>query len=115
MSEDKTVVQWEGPKTVRVLASVLQGQGAVALVLAADLHHSLFVHLYPGAAPGDPELVDVTGDAGLVARIAEVSGLESLAELVPALEAARAEVQVESPAPVIHMLIPETGSFVAPP
>jgi hypothetical protein len=114
MRHNKTPVHWEGPKTVRTLASALQQEGAAALSLAPDLHHSLFVHLYPGAGPGDPEQVDIRGDAALFGRIAEVAGLEGLAELIPALKAARAEVHVESPAPVIHILIPETGRFLSP-
>ena len=114
MSRDKVTVQWEGAKTVRTLSSALQERGAVLLGLAPDLHHSLFVHLYPGAAPGDPEQVDVRGDAELLTRVAEVPGLEGLADLVSALKAAQAQVQVESPAPAIHILIPEAGRFVSP-
>jgi hypothetical protein len=111
MRRTKAVLNWEGSGTVQSLASVLEQQGAVALSLAPDLHHSLFVHLYPGASPGEPEQIDLSGDADLVARVAEISGLEALAELLPALRRAHAEVRVESPAPIIHIQIPASSSF----
>ena len=112
MTETATVrLNWRGAKTVRSVASFLERQGSVALSLAPDLHHSLFVHLHPQAAPGQPEEVDTQGGAELLSRIAEIAGLEELARLVPALQAANARVQVESPAPTIHIRIPEAERF----
>ena len=102
---------WRGAKTVDSLASFLARQGNVALGLAPDLHHSLFAHLHPQAPPGQPEDVDMQGGAELLARIAEIPGLEELARLVPGLRAARAQIQVQSPAPIVHIRIPEGERF----
>ena len=45
-------LNWRGAGTVQSVASFLERQGSVALGLAPDLHHSLFVHLHPQAPPG---------------------------------------------------------------
>jgi len=112
MGETATVrLNWRGAKTVQSLASFLERQGSVALNLAPELHHSLFVHLHPQASPGQPEEVDVQGGAELLARIAEIPGLEALATLVAALQTARAQIQVQSPAPILRIRIPEAERF----
>jgi hypothetical protein len=104
-------LNWRGAKTVDSLASFLERQGNVALGLAPDLHHSLFVHLHPQAPPGQPEDVDMQGGTELLARIAEIPGLEALATLVGPLQAAHARIQVQSPAPIIRISIPEAERF----
>jgi len=104
-------LNWRGAGTARSLASFLERHTSVALNLAPELHHSLFVHLHPQAPPGQPEQVDVEGGAELLARIAEIPGLEALATLVAALQAARAQIQVQSPAPILRIRIPEAERF----
>ncbi len=104
-------LNWRGVSTVESLVSFLQRQGAVALGLAPDFHHSLFVHLHPSSAPGEPEEVDMQGGAELLARIAEISGLEALGKLIPALREAGVQVHVQSPAPIIRIQIPEGAAF----
>jgi len=111
MSQAAVRLNWRGAKTVRAIASFLERQGRVALGLAPDLHHSLFVHLYPQADPGQPEAVDIEGGAELLGRVAGIGGLEELAQLVPALQAADARIQVQSPAPMIQIEIPASGRF----
>ena len=51
------------------------------------------------------------GGVELLARIAEIPGLEELATLVASLQAARAQIQVRSPAPIIRIRIPEAERF----
>jgi len=111
MSQTAVRLNWRGAKTVRAVASFLERQGKVALGLAPDLHHSLFVHLYPQAEAGEPEAVDIEGGAELLDRVAQIAGLEELAQLVPALQAADARIQVRSPAPVLEIEIPAIGRF----
>jgi len=112
MSHTATVrLTWRGAKTVQSVASFLERQGNVSLGLAPDLHHSLFVHLHPQAPPGLPEEVDIQGGAELLSRVAQIAGLEEIARLVPALQAANAQVQVLSPAPIIRIRIPEAERF----
>jgi len=53
----------------------------------------------------------IEGGAELLARIAEIPGLEALATLVAALQAARAQIQVQSPAPILRIRIPEAERF----
>ena len=112
MSESPAIrLTWKGSGTVAALAQCLEDHGAVELDLAPEFHHSVFKHLYPDAEPGEPEQVDVQGDAGLLEKLAEIRGLEDMGKLVPALAAAGAEVYVESPAPCIQIRLPPGAAF----
>lgn len=111
MGQAAVRLNWRGAKTVRAVASFLERQGKVALGLAPDLHHSLFVHLYPQAEAGQPEVVDIEGGAELLGQVAQIAGLEELAGLVAPLREADARIQVQSPAPMLIIELPVSGRF----
>jgi len=102
-------ITWQGATTLASLATVIEKHGHADLELAPNLHHSLFVHLYPEALPGEPEEVDIHGDAELLMKVSEVGELTCLAELVPHFRAANVRIHVESPAPTLHIYVSDTA------
>lgn len=92
---------WEGQPTLRALFELVQARVNFELQLPADFHFALFRHLFPNAASGEPEQVDVSGAAELFDTVAEIQGLQELAALVAPVAAAQARVRIQSPGPGI--------------
>ena len=88
---------WHGHETIAVLPKLLDEAEEIEIALPLDYNHSLFHTLHPEARPADLENIDAQGGPELLSRIATVSGLEELAELVEVLTEAQASVRVSSP------------------
>jgi hypothetical protein len=101
-----TRLLWEGQSTLGKLRELVQARNNFELQLPQDYHFALFLHLYPDAPPGGPDLVDVSGTAELFKKVAEIRGLEQLADLVEPVTAAQAKVHIQSPAPGILVRFP---------
>jgi len=107
MSTPTTVI-WPSQGASDALRAALASRRPLIVALPADLHHALFAHLYPEAAPGDPEDIDLSGGAELLDRIAEVASLEPLADLLQPAARNRYRVRVQSPSPRL-LLEPDGG------
>ncbi|NIP71825.1 MAG: hypothetical protein GWO16_01775 [Gammaproteobacteria bacterium] len=99
-------LMWEGSETVHAATEALRRNEDVELELPGNFHHALFAHMYPDAASGALEDVDMTGGAELIARLAELKGLEPLVELSKEVAKTPAEVYVQSPVPKIIIRFP---------
>ena len=98
-SQSSRRLVWEGVPTVRQLAANLQSGTRTVLQLPRAFHPVLSAALY-GGVPRRGR-VDVTGDAGLLACLAEIDGLRELGQLVAPAQAAGARLRLRSPAPYI--------------
>jgi hypothetical protein len=101
-----TPVLWEGKETVFAARSLLKKGLSVELQFPINYHHAFAAHLNPDASPDRVE--DIVMEAGpeLLARLAEIRGLEDLSTLVKPATEADAIVRLENPASVI-ISIPE--------
>lgn len=100
MSEKPEVrLIWEGLTTLHALQRLVQARMNFELQLPPDYHFALFRHLFPHAAPGETETIDVSGTADLLDKVAEIQGLHELAELTAPVAASRARVRILSPGP----------------
>lgn len=97
---------WEGQTTLMALLSLVQARISLELQLAPDYHFALFRHLYPQAATAEAKQIDVSGGAELLAKVAEIQGLNELAELVAPIAAAGGRVHIQSPGPGILVYFP---------
>lgn len=97
---------WEGDSTLAALRKLVAARESFELQLPPDFHFALFRNLYPHAAAGDPEQIDVNGNAELLERIVEIQGLRELAELIPAIASGRAQIHIQSPGPAILVYFP---------
>ncbi|MBI5040004.1 MAG: hypothetical protein HZB57_01975 [Gammaproteobacteria bacterium] len=97
---------WEGQTTLTALYGLVQGRVSFELQLAPDYHFALFRHLYPDANAAEPELIDVSGGADLLDKVAEIQGLNELAELAAPIAAAGGRVHIQSPGPGILVCFP---------
>ncbi len=97
---------WEGRTTLTALCNLVQARISVELQLPADYHFALFRHLYPNASAGEPEQIDVSGGAELLEKVAEIRGLNELAELAAPIAAAGGQVHIQSPGPGILVCFP---------
>lgn len=73
----------------------------IGLNLAANYHHAIFRHLHPAAPAGQFEVLDEQGGAELLAKLAEIEGLQALAELRDAVAESKGSVRITGPAMVI--------------
>lgn len=96
---------WKGQSTLRELRELVWTQVDFELELPPDYHFALFRHLYPHAANG-PEPIDVSGGAELIDKVAEIGGLNELAELAVLVDRSHAQVQILSPGPAILIGFP---------
>jgi hypothetical protein len=102
MSEKPEVrLIWEGPTTLHALQALVQARVNFELQLPPDYHFALFRHLFPHAAPGETETIDVSGTADLLDKVAEIQGLQELAELKAPVAASQAQLRILSPGPGI--------------
>lgn len=100
-------VLWRDRQSTREAREALAEFGRVELDLAPSFHHALFAHLQPRAETGQPEVLDLEGDADLLRRIANIQGLEEMAELAEWVTEALGTVLVRSPSPTIIIVLPE--------
>ena len=100
---------WEGKTTLKAAYELVQARTNFELQLPPDYHFTLFRHLYPDAAGGGPERIDISGTADLLNRVAEIQGLQELAKLAAPIAAANAHVHILSPGPGILVCFPESS------
>lgn len=99
-----TKLLWNGQQTVaeaRALLESLEGPAALEIHLPADLHHTLFVTLFPDAGSEELREVELDGGAELLERIEDLPGIEQLADLRELVAEQGLEVRIESPSPRI--------------
>lgn len=94
-------LNWEGAETIATIASVLHQPCHIELNLAANYHHAIFRHLHPDAPPAQLEALDEQGGAELLAKLAEIEGLQPLARLRDAVAESKGLVRISAPAMVI--------------
>jgi hypothetical protein len=99
---------WRGPETVAEIARKLQKRKPVAVSLPRSFHHVLSVRLCDYAKLHG--MLDITGGADLLGRVAEITGLHEFAQLRELVGRAGAGVRVHSPPPQIHLFFPKSGS-----
>jgi len=99
-------LMWEGKATLRKLHELVQTRAGFELQLAPDYHFVLSRHLMPDAPPTEAEEIDLSGTGELFNRVAEIRGLEELAELAGPVSAAGGRVHIQSPAPGIRVSFP---------
>lgn len=110
MSEKpQTCLMWEGQSTLAALRKLVAARESFELQLPPDFHFALFRHLYPHAAAGDPEQIDVRGGTELLDRVVDIQGLRELAELITPVAAGHAQVHILSPGPAILVCFPATA------
>ena len=95
---------WHGKETADKVAGLLDEVERIEILLAPEYHHVLFSRLYPNASRAQLEDLDVEGGPQLLSRIADIEGLEELAELEQAVSNAHANVKIKSPATIIITL-----------
>lgn len=99
---------WRDRQSTREARKALAEFGRVELDLPPNFHHALFAHLQPRAEAGHrPEVLDIEGHAELLRRIADIQGLDDLAELADMVAEADGSVRVRSPSPTITLNLPE--------
>ncbi len=94
-------MKWRGAESVAETKRALREHRRVEVELPADYHHTLFRHIRPAAPRNEPEQIDLSGGSELIESIAEIRGLERLADLIPWLRDTGATVELVSPMPVI--------------
>lgn len=94
---------WRGASTVQAARNALSLNVDVELRLPATYHHAVCRHLRKTAAAQVSESLDLRGGAELLARLADVHGLEQIAELELPAARARAQVRIVSPSPTISI------------
>lgn len=99
---------WRDRQSTREAREALAEFGRVELDLPPSFHHALFAHLQPRAEAGHrPEVLDLEGDAELLRRIANIQGLEEMAEMAELVTEALGTVLVRSPSPTVIIVLPE--------
>lgn len=97
---------WHGQETIANAPRLLDQARQVKITLPANYNHSLFSVFHPGAPPGHPEAVDVSGGRELLATVASIKGLEGIARIADGLPAEGVMVQVVSPPAIMMTLEP---------
>ena len=106
MNEDLLIrLLWNGAATAQTIKSMFRHSARIEVELPDNYNHALFARLHSGASPTQPERIDVSGGAELLARIAEVKGLEGFAELAEPVAKWCASVHVQSP-PKVLIVVP---------
>lgn len=90
---------WRGRETVDAAQAAIVDRHDVEVQLPADFHHAMFARFYPDAAPGTVEALDVQGGAEILARAADIRGLDALAQLQEPVRRGHASVRLVSPSP----------------
>lgn len=104
------IVPWKGFATIPKVAARLARRSAITLSLPAGFHHAVSVRLCPATCRAN---LDVTGGVELLEKLAQVAGLREFADLAGPVAAAGARVRIQSPAPQVHLFIPEAAGAAA--
>ncbi|HVW63485.1 MAG TPA: hypothetical protein VHB01_00610 [Nitrosospira sp.] len=105
---------WHGQETIARAPRLLDQARQVKITLPANYNHSLFSVFHPGAPPGHPEVVDISGGRELLATVASIKGLEGIARLADGLPAKGVMVQVVSPPAITMTLEPPSAELPNP-
>jgi hypothetical protein len=97
---------WRGQETIASVPRLLDKARQVKITLPANYNHSLSSVFHPDAPPGQPEAVDVSGGAELLAAVASIKGLEGIAQLADGLPTEELSVRVVSPPAIVMTLGP---------
>ena len=108
MKPNRRVVDlpWEGEATVKEARKAMTEGSEVEIALPVNMHYVLSRHLHPQAAPGEPNAVDQTGGAEIIARMATLQGLESMHPLERAVQRSHYRVRLVSPSPLLMLSPP---------
>ena len=90
-------MHWSGTVSAREIKSMLGQADQFEIQLAPEYNHVLYSRLHSAKAQAGSENIDKTGGVELLEKIADIQGLEALAELVAPLSRAGASVHIESP------------------
>lgn len=110
MTAEAASLSWRGAETIADAKGAIADRADIALNLPADFHHAVCVHLMPPAQGPRPAAVKIEGGAELLARLAEIHGLESIAELEAPVAQAHARVCVLSPSPTVLIVCRRGGT-----
>jgi hypothetical protein len=98
---------WAGQATVEQIAENLKEHRRTMLKLPANYHHALSMRLHQNARVRG--VMDLSGDAGLLERIAELGGLHDLKALVGPMREVGARVRLRSPFPHLFFYQPASA------
>lgn len=101
MAARPTNLCWRGAQTIADAKDAIAHRASIALSLPAGFHHAVQQRLLTAAGDRRRESVDVEGGAELLARLAEIKGLATIAELQAPVTEAQARVRVMSPSPTV--------------
>jgi hypothetical protein len=102
---------WDGAPSIRQIVGKLGRRQRTVLRLPTSYHPALSAYFYAGVPVR--KRIDLVGDAGLLARIAEVDGLGELGKLVQPMQDAGARLRLRSPAPHLVFNVPSRGRAAA--
>lgn len=88
---------WRGAETVGAARTALAHRIDVELHLPADYHHAAYRRLRSPAYAETAQRRDVAGGAELLGRVADIQGLEDIAQLEAPATGVRARVRIVSP------------------
>ena len=103
---------WDRAASVSQLTANLFKRQRTVLRLPAEYHPAISACLYPASRVR--KSIGCIGDAGLLARIARVAGLEELARLVVTMRMVGARLRLRSPAPHLVFNIPAAPRLEKP-
>jgi hypothetical protein len=95
---------WDGAPTIRQITGNLGRRQRTVLRLPTSYHPVLSAYFYTGVPVR--KRIDLVGDAGLLARIAEIDGLGELGKLVQPMQDADARLRLRSPGPHLVFNVP---------
>jgi hypothetical protein len=94
-------LDWSGRDTLVAGRAALARGLPVEIHLPANYHHALFARIHPEAAPAGAETLDVQGGPELLAKIAEIDGLQEFGLLFTPASETQARVHIRSPSPTV--------------
>ncbi|MHB8624124.1 MAG: hypothetical protein ACYC9J_12500 [Sulfuricaulis sp.] len=103
-------INWDGEKTAAAARAAIGWRVNVELRLPANYHRALSTHLYPEYEQDWPQIIDISGGAELLSKIARIDGLNEFAELAQAALQARARVQIQSSSPKVAISVLATAA-----
>jgi hypothetical protein len=95
---------WDGARTIRQITDNLGRRRRTVLRLPTSYHPALSTYFYTDVPVR--KRIDLVGDAGLLARIAEIDGLRELGKLVQLMQNADARLRLRSPGPHLVFNVP---------
>jgi hypothetical protein len=99
-------LHWKGFESVPRVVAQLSRRRAITLSLPGNFHHALTVRFSPKARLHG--MLDITGGFELLEKLAGIAGLHDFADLAGPVAAAGAKVRIRSPAPQVHLFVPES-------